>query len=74
MMYYIICIALCAVIVFIELMHMWERRDLYNRIMSKDIKDYRNFSGNAEMHHMPSRHDEVLQRWRDNNKKGGGVE
>lgn len=48
-----------AVMTFIQ--HI-ERKDLYNRIMSRDINDYR-ATGEAERKHI-SRHREVLTRWR----------
>lgn len=35
-----ICLGLILIIVINEIVHYRERRDLYNRIMSKDLADY----------------------------------
>jgi hypothetical protein len=60
-------IILLAVILFQALLHYIERRDLYNRLMSKDLTEYKN-SGNPPPKSVPSAHDKVLKKWRS---KGG---
>lgn len=60
-------IILLAVIVLQTLLHYIERRDLYNRMMSKDLTEYKN-SGNPPPKTVPSAHDRVLNKWRN---KGG---
>ena len=57
-----------AVILIQALLHYIERRDLYNRLMSKDLTEYKH-SGNSSPKSIPSAHDRVLKKWRD---KGGG--
>lgn len=52
----------CCVIVFIETVHLIERRDLYNRIMSGSLPEYR--SGKKKTEHIKSRHDVVVDKWR----------
>lgn len=58
---------LIAVIVLQSLLHYRERRDLYNRLMSKDLTDY-NQSKKSPPKAIPSAHERVLKRWR--NKAG----
>jgi hypothetical protein len=38
----ILCIVLGAYIVFLQISHRLERKDLYNRIMADDLVDYKN--------------------------------
>lgn len=61
----VVCIALCVVIAAIEIVHAIERRDLYNRIQSKDYKEYK--ASGVPPKRPESRHDQVLKKWR---KKG----
>lgn len=58
---------LCAVIVVLEALHFIERRDLYSRIMCRDIAEYKNRSHSPK--HIDSVHKQALKRWRD--PKGG---
>lgn len=51
---------LLGVIALQAILHCIERRDLYNRIMSRDLKEYKG----QERSYMPSAHDRVLKRWR----------
>ena len=60
-------IILVAVILIQALLHYSERRDLYDRLMSRDITEYKN-SGNPPPKAIPSAHDRVLNKWRN---KGG---
>ena len=55
---------LSVVIILQSLLHYRERRDLYNRLMSKDLTDY-NQSKNLPPKPIPSAHDRVLKRWRN---------
>ena len=45
--------------------HRRERKDLYNRIMCRDIKDYNKIERPTETH--KSKHSKVLERWRKKN-------
>lgn len=60
-------VILVAVILIQALLHYIERRDLYNRLMSKDLTEYKN-SGSPPPKSVPSAHDKVLRKWRN---KGG---
>lgn len=57
--------ALCGVIVLQQIVHHAERKDLYNRIMSKNLTEYKGDSPGYQL----SAHRKVLERWRD--RKGG---
>lgn len=57
-------ILLCAVILVLVAVHWLERRDLYNRIMSGSLDEYK-----GEKHiRAPSAHERAIKRWR---QKGG---
>ena len=64
-MIFVICI-FCAVIAVQSILHLCERRDLYNRIMSRDFSEYKG----EKCGYTQSAHDRVLKRWR---KKGGDI-
>lgn len=51
---------LIGVIVLQSIFHRLERKDLYNRIMSKDFAEYKG----SKCSYTPSAHDRVLKRWR----------
>ena len=57
---------LIAVIILQSFIHFIERRDMYNRLMSKDLTEYK--KGTQPPVHIPSAHDRVLKNWR--NKAG----
>lgn len=59
-------ILLLVVVVLQEILHYCERQDLYNRIMSKDLKEYK--QGNTLPKSVPSAHERTLNKWR--NKAG----
>ena len=59
-------IILFAVILIKEATHLFERRDLYNRIMCGDIKEYRSRSMKKK-NTVSGRHEEVIKNWRDGN-------
>ena len=61
-------VLLIAVIVIQAIIHFIERRDMYDRLMSKDLSDYHNSGKNPPKKHIPSAHEKTLQRWR--NKAG----
>ena len=61
-------ILLIAVIILQNILHSFERRDMYNRLMSKDLTEYKNSGNTTPKKHIPSAHDRVLARWR--NKAG----
>ena len=51
---------LCGVIAISQIIHHFERRDLYNRIMSKNLTEYK---GEAPGYQL-SAHKRVLKRWK----------
>ncbi len=55
---------LIAVIILQSFIHFIERRDMYNRLMSKDLTEYKK-GGAKPPAHIPSAHDRVLHKWRD---------
>lgn len=48
------------------ILHSVERRDMLNRLMSKNLTEYRQDTNPPK--HIPSAHDRVLNKWR--NKAG----
>lgn len=59
-----ICYILCGVIILQSIIHAAERKDLYNRIMSKNLAEYK-----GEMpRRTRSTHERLIQQWRG---KGG---
>ena len=63
----VVC-ALLGVIVIQSVIHRFERKDLYNRIMSKNLTEYKGDSPGYQV----SAHKRVLNRWREH--KGGDDE
>ena len=51
---------LCLIIAIQQVMHRMERKDLYNRIMSKNLSEYK---GGSPVHAV-SAHKRVLDKWR----------
>lgn len=66
----IITYILSGVIIIQGVLHHIERRDLYTRLMCRDMQDYKS-ANKKDMQSPVSRHKEVLNRWRG---KGGGKE
>ena len=60
----IIDILLIAVIILQSFLNHRERRDMYNRLMSKNLTEY-NQGKNPPPKHTPSAHDRVLNKWRN---------
>lgn len=60
-------IILCAVIIIQSIIHFIERRDMYNRLMSKSLSEYKH-SDKLPPKHIPSAHELTLKKWR--NKAG----
>lgn len=58
----VIIIFLVLLLAGLEVLHYKERKDLYNRIMSKDLKEYRNI--NQKPHKPISKHEKMLAKWR----------
>ena len=58
---------LCAVIIIQAILHHIERRDLYNRIMCRDINDYNHAKARDKPAKTVSRHEEKMKAWRDPN-------
>ena len=59
----IIDVILCGIIILQAIFHYLERRDMCNRLMSKDFTEYK--QGRTPPSHIPSAHDRVLNKWRD---------
>ncbi|MGN0163534.1 MAG: hypothetical protein ACI4EA_08165 [Candidatus Ornithomonoglobus sp.] len=57
-----IIILLVILLVGLEVLHCIERKDLYNRIMSKDLKEYQNID--EKPHRRISKHERMLAKWR----------
>lgn len=51
---------LCGTIILQSIIHHFERKDLYNRIMSKNLAEFKG----EKCHSAKSAHDRVLNRWR----------
>ena len=64
----VLIIALLLLNIIQAILHYCERRDMYNRLMSKSLTEYKH-SGSPPPKHTPSAHDRVLNKWRD---KAGG--
>ena len=63
-MAYIIFI-LIAVIILQNVLHFCERRDMYNRLMSKDFTEYvQGTLPPPPKKHIPSAHEQTLKKWR----------
>lgn len=60
-------IILIAVIILQSVIHYIERRDMMNRLMSKDLTEYKQ-GGKLPPKHIPSAHELTLKKWR--NKAG----
>ena len=58
-------IILILVIIIQSLIHYLERRDMYNRLMSKDFTEYKQGGlPPPPPKHIPSAHDRTLEKWR----------
>ncbi len=58
---------LCGVIILQSIIHRFERKDLYNRIMSKNLTEYK-----GEKHvYVKSAHDRAIKRWRGQDGENG---
>lgn len=63
MVIYILCGLIAAqsfIIILQSTIHHFERKDLYNRIMSKNFTEYKG----EKCHSVKSAHDKVIKRWR----------
>lgn len=65
---YILCYVLCGIIAVQSLLHRLERKDLYNRIMSKNLTEYKTNSDGKGKKTMMSAHEKAIRKWRS---KGG---
>jgi hypothetical protein len=63
---------LCAVIVIQAIFHFIERRDMSDRLMSKDLTEYKraDFSSDKHTSRIPSAHERALKKWRSTSKAG----
>lgn len=55
-----ICYILCGVIILQSIIHHFERKDLYNRIMSKNLTEYKG----KGVPSVKSAHERVINKWR----------
>lgn len=51
---------LCGIIVMQSLLYRFERKDLYNRIMSKNLTEYKN----EPCKRIQTAHEKAIERWR----------
>ncbi len=58
-------IILIAVIIIQGISHFIERRDMYNRLMAKDLAEYNQSKKTPPPKHIPSAHERVLNRWKN---------
>lgn len=65
-MIYVVFI-LCGIIAFEKILHHIERQDLYNRIMSKSLSEYKSTPYKSR----GQAHKRVLARWREPRYHGG---
>lgn len=61
-------ILLIAIIIIQAIIHFIERRDMLNRLMSRNLTEYSANKDKNPPKHIPSAHDRTLNRWR--NKAG----
>ncbi len=54
------CYILCGIIALLLIIHHFERKDLYNRVMSKNLTEYKG----EKCRSAKSAHDRVIKRWR----------
>jgi hypothetical protein len=60
-----ICYILIGVVVAQQIVHAIERRDLYNRLMCRDLTDYkRNTGGEADKETRSTAHEKAIDKWR----------
>lgn len=60
---------LCAVIVIQSILFSFERRDMLNRLMAKNLSEYQQ-PKSPPLKHIPSAHSKVLKKWRNGSKVG----
>jgi len=61
-------IGLICVVVVLEILHYRERKDLYNRIMSRDIKEYKSAVETKSNEEKQTRQQKLREKWI--NKRG----
>lgn len=57
--------SLCGVIALLVVIHYLERKDLYNRLMSKDLSEYKHFSSKYEEKTRETAHEKAIKAWRN---------
>ena len=60
----IVIIGLLALMAVISVLHHFERRDLYNRLMSRDLSDYRRVASGDTDEHRETAHQKAIKKWR----------
>ena len=58
-------IILFTVVIIQSIIHFIERRDMYNRLMSKSLSEYKQGDKNPPKKHIPSAHELTLKKWRN---------
>lgn len=62
----IIELVLCGIIVAQQIVHYAERRDLYDRLMSRDVNEYKHARARDKPKNgITSRHEQIMKRWRE---------
>ena len=61
----ILNIVLSAIIIIQAIIYCVERRDMLNRLMSKDLSEYKQGKDKKPPMAVPSAHDRVLKKWRN---------
>jgi hypothetical protein len=56
---------LIAIIILQAILHFVERRDMYNRLMCRNLHEYKQGTTTPPKKNIPSAHDRVLKNWRD---------
>ena len=59
----VLIIALLLLNIVQAILHYCERRDMYNRLMSRNLTEYK--QGGPPPKHIPSAHNRILNKWRD---------
>lgn len=61
----LLSIILCGIIALLVIMHYFERKDLYNRLMSKNLSEYKRFSHYSVPESRETAHEKAIKKWRN---------
>ena len=62
---FIIILVLIALVLIVEVLHGKERRDLYDRIMSNSLTEYKNITDKKVIEPRKTAHQKAIEEWRD---------